>query len=206
MAGLDAMNRWLWAMFAVASVALLMLVGFWGYQQLGQGQGARLAIGGPFSLVDGDGHAVSDRDFRGRLMMIYFGYTRCPDACPTALNDMALALDKLGAQRKQVQPIFITIDPERDKGTAIKDYVAAFGPDFIGLTGAETDIKAAEKEFRVYAKKHPTKDGDYDMDHTSIIYVMDASGRFVGNFTQETDPDQMAATLAELTAETKTAS
>jgi protein SCO1 len=193
------MNRWLWAMLAAGGLVLAALAGIWGYEQLRPGEGGRLAIGGPFSLMDGDGHAVTDRDFRGRLMMIYFGYTNCPDACPTALNDMALALDKLGEQRKLVQPIFITVDPERDKGEALRDYVAAFGPDFIGLTGADADLKAAEKEFRVYAKKHATKDGGYDMDHTSIIYVMDQSGRFVGNFTQETDPDQMAATLAQFT-------
>ncbi|HVJ52520.1 MAG TPA: SCO family protein [Aliidongia sp.] len=199
------MNRWLWGMFGAAAVALLAIVGVYAYGQMGP-QGGRLAVGGPFSLVDGDGRTVTDRDFHGKLMMIYFGYTRCPDACPTALNDMALALDKLGDQRKLVQPIFITVDPERDTGKVVKDYVAAFGPDFIGLTGPLPDIKAAEKEFHVYAAKHQTKDGDYDMDHSSIIYVMDRSGQFVGNFTHETDPDQMAATLNQLAGNAKATS
>ncbi len=197
------MDRWLWGMLGAAAAALVMLLGIWAYSQLGQGQGGRLAIGGPFDLIDGDGHAVTDRDFRGRVMMIYFGYTHCPDACPTALNDMAVALDKVGDGRQRIQPIFITVDPERDNGTAIKEYAAAFGPDFVGLTGSLDQVQAVEKEFRVYAKKHPTKDGDYDMDHSSIIYVMDGNGQFVGNFTGETDPDQMAVTLAQMVAKPK---
>jgi len=197
------MDRWLWGLLGAAAAALLMLLGIWAYSELGQGERGRLAIGGPFSLVDGDGHAVTDRDFRGRVMMIYFGYTHCPDACPTALNDMAVALDKLGDGRARIQPIFITVDPERDNGTAMKAYAAAFGPDFVGLTGSLDQVQAVEKEFRVYAKKHPTKDGDYDMDHSSIIYVMDGNGQFVGNFTGETDPEQMAVTLAQMVAKPK---
>jgi cytochrome oxidase Cu insertion factor (SCO1/SenC/PrrC family) len=192
------MTRWQGVLFAAAAVVMALL-GAWGYEQTEPGSGVRLAIGGPFSLVDGDGHAVSDSDFHGRVMMIYFGYTHCPDACPTALSDMALALEKLGPERNRVQPIFITVDPERDNGAALKDYVAAFGPDFVGLTGTLEQLKPIEAEFRVYAAKHPTQDGDYDMDHSSIIFVMDGTGRFVTNFTQETDPDRMAATLAQLT-------
>ncbi len=114
---------------------------------------------------------------------------------------MAVALGKLGeAERKRVQPIFITVDPERDTGQALSDYVAAFGPEFIGLTGSLDQIAQVKKEFRVYAAKHPTKDGDYDMDHSSVIYLMDPSGRFIGNFTHETDPDQMAKKLGAVTS------
>ncbi|GGF06945.1 copper-binding protein [Aliidongia dinghuensis] len=156
-------------------------------------------IGGPFQLVDArNGKTVTDQDFKGKWLLIYFGYTHCPDACPTALNDLSLALDKLGEKRAAMAPVFITIDPERDTADVMKDYVASFAPDIVGLTGSTEQIAQAEKEYRVYAAKHPTKDGGYDMDHSSIIYVMDPSGRFVTNFTHETDPDQMAAKLMSL--------
>ncbi len=169
------------------------------FQQAGVAPGdGRPQIGGPFALVDGAGKTVTDEDFRGRYMLIYFGYTRCPDACPTALNNMALALASLGAARQRVQPIFITVDPERDNGQALTDYVGAFGPDFIGLTGTADQIGRAKRLFKVYAAKHPTKDGDYDMDHSSIIYLMDPSGRYITNFTHESSPDEIAAKLESL--------
>lgn len=156
-------------------------------------------IGGPFELVDAQsGKTVTDQDYKGKWLLIYFGYTHCPDACPTALNDLSLALDKLGDKRRDMAPLFITIDPDRDTADVMKDYAASFAPDIVGLTGSAEQIAKAEKEYRVYAAKHPTKDGGYDMDHSSIIYVMDPSGRFVTNFTHETDPDQMAAKLMSL--------
>ena len=148
--------------------------------------------------MPGSGKTVTDQDYKGKWQLIYFGYTHCPDACPTALNDLSLALDKLGDKRKDMAPLFITIDPDRDTADVMKDYAASFAPDIVGLTGSTEQITKAEKEFRVYAAKHPTKDGGYDMDHSSIIYVMDPSGRFVTNFTHETDPDQMAAKLMSL--------
>lgn len=156
-------------------------------------------IGGPFELVDArNGKTVTDQDYKGKWLLIYFGYTHCPDACPTALNDLSLALDKLGDKRRDMAPLFITIDPERDTADVMKDYAASFAPDIVGLTGSAEQIAKAEKAYRVYAAKHPTKDGGYDMDHSSIIYVMDPSGRFVTNFTHETDPDQMATKLMSL--------
>ena len=156
-------------------------------------------IGGPFQLVDAQtGKTVTDQNYKGKWLLIYFGYTHCPDACPTALNDLSLALDKLGDKRHAMAPLFITIDPERDTANVMKDYAASFAPDIVGLTGTPEQIAQAEKEYRVYAAKHPTKDGGYDMDHSSIIYVMDPAGRFVTNFTHETDPDQMATKLMSL--------
>ena len=156
-------------------------------------------IGGPFQLVDArSGKTVTDQDYKGKWLLVYFGYTHCPDACPTALNDLSLALDKLGEKRQAMAPVFITIDPDRDTADVMKDYVASFAPDIVGLTGTTEQIGQAEKAYRVYAAKHPTKDGGYDMDHSSIIYVMDPSGRFVTNFTHETDPEQMAAKLMSL--------
>ena len=158
-------------------------------------------IGGPFQLRDGNGRTVTDASFRGKWMLVYFGYTHCPDACPTALQDIASALDRLGPKaRADVVPVFITIDPARDTPSVMKDYVSAFGPSFVALSGSPTAIAQAEDEYRVYAAKHATKDGDYEMDHSSIIYVMDPQGRFVANFTHESSPEQMAGKLKELGA------
>jgi protein SCO1/2 len=176
----------------------ILLAGGIAYEKFHEGV-PTAKIGGPFQLVDTQtGKTVTDQDYKGKWQLIYFGYTHCPDACPTALNDLSLALDKLGDKRKAMAPLFITIDPERDTADVMKDYTASFAPDIVGLTGTTEEITQAEKEFRVYAAKHPTKDGGYDMDHSSIIYVMDPSGRFVTNFTHETDPDQMAAKLMSL--------
>jgi protein SCO1/2 len=193
------MNRGrVFGIFAVVAVALSAGFGWLSYHEFGTLSDGRPRVGGPFTLVDGDGRMVTDKDFQGKWMLIYFGYTHCPDACPTALNDMALTLDKLGEKRGLMRPVLITIDPERDTPEAIKEYVASFGSEFVGLTGSIEQIGAVEKAYHVYAVKHPTKDGDYDMDHTSIIYVMDPSGRFVTNFTHETNPDQMAERLSKL--------
>ncbi len=155
-------------------------------------------IGGPFTLLDGDDHTVTDQAFRGRWMMVYFGYTHCPDACPTALQDMANAVDQLGAKKNEVAIVFITIDPERDTPTVMKDYVAAFEAGIVPLSGSMDAVAGAARAYRVYYAKHPTKDGAYDMDHSSIIYLMDPRGRFVANFTHETPPDQIAAKLKTL--------
>ena len=184
-------------LLAPAGVLAAGLVGAAAY--LGtRGEPEAVAIGGPFRLVDGDGRAVTDAQFRGRWMMVYFGYTHCPDACPTALQDMANALDALGAKKKDVAAVFITIDPERDTPAVMKDYVAAFDSGIVPLTGTPEAVAQAAREYRVYYGKHPTADGGYDMDHSSIIYVMDPRGRFVTNFTHETPPEQMAAKLRTL--------
>jgi protein SCO1/2 len=155
-----------------------------------------VTIGGPFALVNGDGKTVTDRDFRGRFMLVYFGYTHCPDACPTTLNDMALALDKLSAaQRARVAPVFITVDPERDTPSMIGDYAGAFGKAFTGLTGSQAAISAAEAAYHVFAQKHPLAHGDYAMDHSSIIYVMGPDGGFVGVINAGTKPEEIAQRL-----------
>ena len=156
-------------------------------------------IGGPFRLRAADGREVTEADFRGRWMLVYFGYTRCPDACPTALQDMANALDMLGAEaKKRVAVLFITIDPERDTAAVMQDYVSAFDAPITGLSGTSAQVDAAAKAYRVYYAKHPKAGGEYDMDHSSIIYVMDPRGRFATNFTHETAPDEIAAKLRPL--------
>jgi len=160
---------------------------------------AGVPIGGPFRLQAADGREVTDADFRGRWMLVYFGYTHCPDACPTALQDMANALDTLGPEaKKKVAVLFITVDPERDTPAVMRDYVTAFDAPITGLSGTPEETAAVAKAYKVYYAKHPKAGGDYDMDHSSVIYVMDPRGRFVTNFTHETAPDAIAAKLRTL--------
>ena len=148
-----------------------------------------VAIGGPFSLVDSGGKTVTDRDFRGRFMLVYFGYTHCPDACPTTLNDIALALDKLPeAARARVVPIFITVDPQRDTPSTMGDYTAAFSPAIVGLSGSAQAVGAAEAAYHVYAQRHDLPHGGYAMDHSSIVYVMGPDGGFIGVIDTGTKP------------------
>jgi protein SCO1/2 len=158
------------------------------------------AIGGPFRLVDQNGKTVSNTDLEGKWLLVYFGYTHCPDACPTALNDIALALDDLGPKRSEVQPVFITVDPERDTSAVMKDYVASFDAPILALTGTPEAIAQAAKNYRVYYAKHPEPGGDYSMDHSSVIYVMDPKGRFTASFTHQSTPEEMAARLKKLLA------
>ncbi len=185
-------------LLAPAGLLAAGLVGAAGWMTLHRGD-VTVPIGGPFRLRAADGREVTDADFRGRWMLIYFGYTRCPDACPTALQDMANALDALGADAKaKVAVLFITIDPERDTPAVMQDYVTAFNAPITGLSGTPEQIAAVAKEYRVYYAKHPKDGGEYDMDHSSIIYVMDPRGRFAANFTHETPPDAMALKLRSL--------
>ena len=163
------------------------------------GTEAAVPIGGPFRLQAVGGRVVTDAEFRGRWMLVYFGYTRCPDACPTALQDIANALDLLGAEAKRkIAVLFITIDPERDTAAVMQDYVSAFDAPITGLSGTPAEVDAAAKAYRVYYAKHAKPGGEYDMDHSSIIYVMDPRGRFAANFTHETAPADIAGKLRTL--------
>lgn len=155
-------------------------------------------IGGPFELIDGAGRTVTDRAFLGKWTLVYFGFTRCPDVCPTALQNMASARDLLGPAASQVALVFITVDPERDTPEVVREYAEAFGPDVSALTGSAEAVTRAAKAYRVYAAKSPTKDGDYTVDHTSIVYLMDPRGRFAANFTHETSPEGIATRLRAL--------
>ena len=156
------------------------------------------AIGGPFTLVDQNGKTVTNTALEGKWLLVYFGYTHCPDACPTTLNNIALALHDLGAQRDEVRPVFITIDPDRDTSQVMKDYVTAFDAPILALTGTAAEVAQAAKNYRVYYAKHPEAGGDYSMDHSSVIYVMDPKGRFTASFTGEDDPKQIAERLKKL--------
>lgn len=154
------------------------------------------SIGGPFTLTDQNGVERSDRDFRGKLMLVYFGYTYCPDVCPTELTVMATALDQLGADAAQVVPIFISFDPERDTPKVLKEYVPQFSDKMIGLTGSERDIAAVTKAYRVYYAKSPGSAGaPYLMDHTSLVYLMGRDGRFLTHFTPNGKAEDMVAAM-----------
>jgi cytochrome oxidase Cu insertion factor (SCO1/SenC/PrrC family) len=153
-------------------------------------------IGGPFHLVDEDGRPRSDADFRGKLMLIYFGYSFCPDLCPTTLATMGQALDKLGSQASQVAPLFVTIDPERDTPEHLKGYAEQFGPGITSLTGTPAEIAEAAHAYKVYYHKAEAKDGaPYLMDHSSVVYLMDRNGRFVEAFNLERSAAEAAKEL-----------
>lgn len=152
----------------------------------------REPVGGPFALTDQAGKLRSDGDFRGRLMLVYFGFTYCPDVCPTDLQAISLALDKLGGDADSVQPIFITLDPERDTASHLADYVSLFHPQLIGLTGSAEAIAKVADAYKVYYAKVPLKDaGDYTVDHTAYIYLMDRDGSYLGFFPPGTSADRM---------------
>ena len=150
-------------------------------------------IGGPFRLENAEGKTVTDADFRGKPFLVYFGYTHCPDICPTTLAQISDVFKRL--PDKPIKAVFITVDPERDTSELMADYVSSFDPRIVGLSGTPEEIAAVEKAYRVYARKAPTKDGDYGMDHSSIIYLMDAKGAFVEAFNLERTPDEAAAEL-----------
>jgi protein SCO1 len=150
------------------------------------------AIGGPFRLVDQTGKTVTDKDLLGKWSLVYFGYTRCEDECPEALNNIALALDRLGGQeRERVRAVFITVDPKHDTPAVLRSYVAKFAAPILALTGTEGEIAQAAKAYRVYY----AKPSQQEVEHSSIIYLMDPRGRFATNFTNATKPAEIARTL-----------
>lgn len=151
-------------------------------------------IGGPFTLTSQDGKPVSDKDFPGKYLLVYFGYTSCPDMCPTGLQSMSRALDQLKGDADKVQPLFITVDPARDTAQRLKDYDSSFHPKIIGLTGSAEQIAAVAKEYQVFYQKGDGKD-DYTVDHSSLIYLMDASGNLVTTFDEEVDPKAIVTAL-----------
>jgi protein SCO1/2 len=149
-------------------------------------------IGGPFALTDQDGRPRSDADFRGKLLLVYFGYTYCSDVCPTDLQAIASAIDKLGPASDGVQPLFITVDPEHDTPEAIKLYVALFHPRLIGLTGSASEIKKVARAYKVYyAKTEPAKKSDRLIDHSGFIFLVGRDGKYLGFFPPGTPADRL---------------
>jgi protein SCO1/2 len=153
------------------------------------------SVGGPFTLTSADGARVSSRDFEGAPFLVFFGFTHCPDICPTKLMELSEVFRAAGDKAGRLRALFITVDPARDTPEALKSYLASFDPRIVGLTGSQEEIDAVVKAYRAYAKRVPTSSGDYTMDHTAIIYLMDKRGQFVGSFNIERPPAEAAREL-----------
>ena len=153
------------------------------------------AIGGPFRMTDQNGRTVTDADFKGHPYLVFFGFTHCPDVCPTTLFEMSEIMRKLGPDADKVNALFVTVDPERDTPQMMKDYLGSFDPHLRGLTGTPDEVAAIAKGYRVYYKKVPQDGGEYTMDHTAIVYLMDKEGRFVTPFNAKKQPEEAAAEL-----------
>ena len=152
-------------------------------------------VGGPFTLTDQTGKKRSDSDFRGKLMIVYFGYTFCPDVCPADLMAITQSLDALGAAAEGIQPIFITIDPKRDT-KVLGEYLGAFHKSFVGLTGTPEEVRKVANSYKAfYAKLPPTPSGEYAIDHTGIIYLMGRDGEYLGFMPPQTDPQKLTEIL-----------
>ncbi len=151
-------------------------------------------IGGPFSLMGEGGKTVTDKDFRGRHMLVFFGFTNCPNICPAELQVMSQALDRLGDKAKELVPVFITLDPERDTPEAVARYVKSFGEEFVGLSGSPESVAAAAKAYRVAYSKIANKDSpaDYSIDHSALVYLMGPDGTYLDHIAYGTSPEKMA--------------
>ena len=153
------------------------------------------AVGGPFNLVDQNSKPITDKDLNGHPFLVFFGFTHCPDVCPTTLFDVSEIFRALGPDAKDVRALFITVDPERDTPAVLKDYLSSFDPRVVGVTGDSAAIAAVEKAYRVYAKKVPLDGGGYTMAHTAIVYLMGKDGRFVTPFNMKRRPNEAAEDL-----------
>jgi protein SCO1 len=152
-------------------------------------------IGGPFQLVDQNGREVTDKDLKGHPFLVFFGFTHCPDVCPTTLFEVSEILRALGPDAERTRALFVTVDPERDTPGVMKDYLSSFDPHLVGLTGDPAAVAAVAKAYRVYFKKVPLDQGGYTMDHTAIVYLMDKDGRFVAPFSLKRSAEAAAADL-----------
>ena len=153
------------------------------------------AIGGPFRLTDQDGKPISNEDLKGKPFLVFFGFTHCPDICPTTLFEVSEIMRALGGDAGRAAALFVTVDPERDTAAIMKDYLSSFDPHLRGVTGTPDQIAAMERDYRVYAKKVPLGNGDYTMDHMALVYLMDKEGRFVAPFNMKRKPEDAAADL-----------
>ena len=191
--------RWIGKIFVAAILAVSLPA------MMGQASARSLPslFGGPFALVDHDGRTVTDRDFAGRHMLVYFGYTYCPDICPTDLGNLATALDDVGSLVEKLQPLFITVDPGRDTKSVLRDYAGAFHPALLGLTGTQEQIAAVAKAYRVHRRIFRLEGAgpeDYLVDHSSLAYLMGPDGKFVTMFPHGTPPERIAEILRKYLA------
>jgi len=162
----------------------------------------RSTVGGPFELVDHTGHRRKEVEFRGKILILYFGYTHCPDVCPTDLHEIALAVDHLGDAGEAVQPLFISLDPDRDTPAVLAEYVSLFHPRLIGLTGTNDEIAAVARRYKVaFSKYQPLDGGPYLIDHTGFVYLFDRSGQYRGFFPPGTSEERMLEIIRPLLEE-----
>jgi len=178
---------------AVTLVLSLAILGMLGWRLFGEGGvPGGIAVGGPFALTDQSGKLRSDQDFRGQHMLVFFGYTNCPGPCPTALNNMTLALNELGNAADKVTPIFISVDPSRDTVAAMHDYIASFHPRFVALTGPQPEIEKVMREYRVIGEPEGSGEG-YTVMHSTSIFLMDGEGRYLTHIPSDAAPADIAA-------------
>lgn len=185
-------------LLAATAIIIAVTAAFVLYGDRGSKRYGAAAIGGPFTLFDQSGRSLTEKDLKGSYSLIYFGYTFCPDVCPTGLQVMSNAMDQLKTEmQRKIKPVFITIDPERDTIDQLKSYLGNFHPRIIGLTGTERQIAEVTRAYRVYYAKARGSEGkrDYLMDHSSIIFLMNPEGKYVKHFTHMTAADNLAATL-----------
>jgi protein SCO1/2 len=180
--------------FAAGLVLCLAVIALVAQRIPGAGIPTAAAIGGPFQLVNQDGRGVSAQDLKGHPFLVFFGFTHCPDVCPTTLFEVSEVLRALGPDADKVNALFVTVDPERDTPDKLKEYLSSFDPHLTGLTGSPEAVAAMTKAYRVYVKKVPQAEG-YTMDHTAIVYLMDKEGRFVAPFSLKRQPADAAADL-----------
>lgn len=192
--------RWIrriaWGGVAVVGfVTLAIGVGWWRVDGPGRPDSATgpasLAIGGPFQLTDHRGRTVTERDFHGRPVAVFFGFTHCPDICPTTLGEFAAYMEALGPDAERIHWLFVTVDPERDTAAHLAQYLALFDPRVVGLTGTEAQVAEAARQFRVFFRRVPLEGGGYTMDHTASTFLLDSEGRFAGTIDFK-EPDEVA--------------
>ena len=177
-----------------ASLAVGLLLMMWAMGGL-KSVVAPAAIGGPFQLTDQAGQSVTDQNLKGRPTLIFFGFTHCPDVCPTSLFEISEVLRAMGKDADKVNAWFVSVDPERDTAAAMKDYLSSFDPHLKGLTGNPEAVAKVLSAYRVFSRKVPLKDGDYTMDHTALVYLMDRDGHFAAPFNLKRSPEDAAADL-----------
>ena len=195
--GQGRLGRGFWIMMA-AGLALLGGVLFFTSRVAQNQQQQIVNIGGSFELVDMNGHKFTEADLKGKYTLLYFGYTSCPDICPTGLTLIAETLDRLGDLRRQFRVVMVTVDPERDTPEVLKEYMSNFGPEFIGLTGTPEQIRKMAKLWRAYFRKVPENGGeDYSMDHSAVTYLLDKEGKYMRHFAYGTPPERMAKGILE---------
>ncbi|MDP4823175.1 MAG: SCO family protein [Aestuariivirgaceae bacterium] len=192
--------RHLSLLFAV--VGLIGIAGMLVYEMRARDDGGLseplASIGGPFVLTGTDGQPFDSASLKGKPHAVFFGFTHCPEVCPTTLNDLTLAFNALGDKARDLRAVFVTVDPERDTPEALKDYISSFDPRILALTGPADEIARVAKLYRVYYAKQPTSDGSYTMDHTALVYLMNADGKFVGTLDFHENPEVRVKKLEKL--------